>query len=181
MTDPSAAPLGTAGLVTLLTDRLLAGPSATAVLEEWCHERGLSAGGSRLCAVPVTAAARAPSAQQCERLGVGSPDLVRYRRVRLTCGAHVLSEAQNWYVPERLTPGMNRVLDTTATPFGRAVHALAPQRRNLSLERLWTQTAGRPSPATALFAIHAVLSTADGVPFCEVVETYRGAILADGG
>ncbi len=40
------------------------------------------------------------------------------------CGGHVLSEADNWYVPARLTPQMNRALDTSDTPFGAAVKAL---------------------------------------------------------
>jgi hypothetical protein len=58
--------------------------------------------------------------------------------VRLTCGDRVLSEADNWYVPARLTPEMNRVLDTTDTAFGRAVQPLNFRRRTLSAKLLWS-------------------------------------------
>jgi hypothetical protein len=37
-------------------------------------------------------------------LGVDPDEPVRFRRVPLKCGDHVLSEAENWYVPSRLTP-----------------------------------------------------------------------------
>ena len=47
------------------------------------------------------------------------------------CGSVVLSEADNWYVPSRLTPEMNRLLDTTDAPFGRVVQAVHFRRRTL--------------------------------------------------
>ena len=37
--------------------------------------------------------------------------------MRLKCGDHVLSEADNWYVKARLTPDMNHMLETTDTPL----------------------------------------------------------------
>jgi hypothetical protein len=51
-----------------------------------------------------------PSAEQLERLRVRDASEVQYRRVELRCGAHILSEADNWYVPGRLTPEMNALL-----------------------------------------------------------------------
>src|SRR5262249_23135272 len=60
----------------------------------------------------------------------------------LRCGELVLSEADNWYVPARLTPEMNRLLETTDTPFGVAVQSLHFQRHTLSAELLW-----QPFPA----------------------------------
>lgn len=180
MSDDTANRRSTAELVSLLTDRLLTGPSATAILEDWCRERGF-APEPVLLALPVEASHKAPTLLQCERLAVADAGIVRYRRVRLACGDIVLSEADNWYVPGRLTGAMNRVLDTTTTPFGRVVHPLAPSRHNLRLDVLWTPEAGEPGPETPLFAIHAVLSTANGTPFCEVTETYRGAVLARAG
>jgi hypothetical protein len=93
----------------------------------------------------------------------------------------VLSEADNWYVPSRLTAEMNATLDTTETPFGRVVRPLKPTRSNLGLRILWQPAGGQtPEPGDALFSVEAVLSTADGVPFCEVAETYTGAVLAEG-
>ncbi len=169
----------TARVIETLSARLLAAHSATAVLEAWCAERGL-ADDPHITAVRVPGIEKAPSALQRERLAVAANEPVRYRRVRLTCGGHVLSEADNWYVPSRLTPEMNAVLDETQTPFGRVVRPLAPTRRNLSVVTLWAAGEQRmPGPAEPLFAVEAVLS-ADGVPFCEVAETYTGAVLARG-
>jgi hypothetical protein len=66
---------------------------------------------------------------------------VRYRRVQLFCGDKLLSEADNWHVPVRLTPEMNRLLDQTDTPFGRAVKDLEFQRLTLTATVPW-----RPLP-----------------------------------
>ncbi len=40
-----------------------------------------------------------------------------YRHVRLRCGDRVLSEADNWYLPRKLTPRMNRLLETSDMAF----------------------------------------------------------------
>ncbi|HEX6509362.1 MAG TPA: hypothetical protein VF221_17170, partial [Chloroflexota bacterium] len=82
----------------------------------------------------VNGADQAPTDEQRRLLGVSATEPIRYRRVRLTCGDHVLSEADNWYVP----PEMNRLLDTTDTAFGRAVQALDFHRRTLSVKLLWS-------------------------------------------
>jgi chorismate-pyruvate lyase len=76
-----------------------------------------------------------PTDEQRQLLRVSATELVRYRRVRLICGDHVLSEADNWYVPARLTPEMNRLLDTTDIAFGRVVQPLKFRRRTLSASR----------------------------------------------
>jgi len=166
-------------LIETLSARLLAAPSATAVLEAWCAERGLSP-DPRIVAVRVPGPDKPPGPARRERLAVGPDEPVRYRRVRLTCGTHVLSEADNWYVPSRLTPAMNAALDGTQAPFGRVVRPLDPSRRNRSLTMLWRpERAGMPGPAEPLFSVEAVL-TAGGVPFCEVAETYTGAVLLQG-
>ncbi len=69
------------------------------------------------------------TAEQRARLGLGPDEQVRYRHVRLACGDRVLSEADNWYVPARLTPEMNAALEGSDAPFGRVVRPLAPVRR----------------------------------------------------
>lgn len=177
---PSDERAGTERLIETLSARLLAAHSATAVLEAWCAERGLAI-DPHLTAVRIPGPDKPLSGVQRERLAIGPDEAVRYRRVRLTCGDHVLSVADNWYVPSRLTPEMNTVLETTQTPFGRVVHPLAPSRRNLSLKMLWTPTdIEMPGPDRKLFYVEAVLSTAAGLPFCEVAETYTGAVLARG-
>ncbi len=178
--DKTQDEAGARAVIETLSARLLAAPSATAVLEAWCAERGLAT-DPRIVAVRVPGIDKLPSPTQRERLAVGPDEAVRYRRVRLTCGGHVLSEADNWYVPGRLTPEMNTALDATQAPFGTVVRPLKPSRRNLSLRMLWRPGEGTaPGPDAPLFAVEAVLSTG-GVPFCEVAETYTGAVLAQGG
>ena len=112
--------------------------------------------------------------------GLAPDEPVRYRRVRLACGVHVLSEADNWYVPGRLTPAMNAALDETDAPFGRVVRPLEPTRRNVALRPLRDPDAPPPGPDDPLFEIDAVLATGAGLPFCEVAETYLGAVLGRG-
>jgi hypothetical protein len=119
---------------------------------------------------------------------------VKFRHVELACGSHVLSEADNWYVPSRLTPEMNRLLETTDTPFGRAVQDLKPFRQTFEVQLLWkplpdgwelgAPAQDRPdqpmSMPTALFEHRALLFTPDQRPFSEVDETYRRDVLAFG-
>jgi hypothetical protein len=66
---------------------------------------------ARIIAERVKDADKQATAEQLQLLGVSPSVAVRYRRVRLRCGAYVLSEADNWYVPARLTDDMNRLLD----------------------------------------------------------------------
>src|SRR5215212_1678516 len=92
----------------------------------------------KIVARRVPGVRKEPSAEQLQRLRVLDPSELQYRRVELRCGAHVLSQADNWYVPGRLTPEMNEVLETTDTPFGKAVQALHPYRRTIAVTMLWT-------------------------------------------
>ena len=88
---------------------------------------------------------------------------------------------------------MNRLLETTTTPFGKAVQDLQPYRRTFAATVLWHPVpegwetrplAAMPQDATktlaipeALFEHRAVLYTKDGKPFSEVDEVYRRALL----
>jgi len=179
-------------LLQSINGEILTGSSATRTLEEWC-------GGHRMAADPKIVATRVsgirkePSAEQLQRLAVHDPSEVRYRRVELRCGAHLLSQADNWYVPGRLTAEMNAALETTDTPFGKAVQPLHPYRRTFSatmlwspLPRGWEQQPRSQFPShrrmlvipRELFQHRAVLYTTDHVPFSEVVETYQSELLA---
>lgn len=188
-------------LLQTLNAELLSNDSATATLDHWCDTHKLAA-PARIVAERVTGADEAPTPEQRQTLGVSATEPVRFRRVRLKCGEHVLSEAENWYVPSRLAPDMNRVLETTDTPFGRVVKPLNFRRHTLSAKLLWSPlpkdwemrgaseqgalAAGISGNATdgALRIPHevlrhrAVLMLPDGTPFSEVVETYTGDVLA---
>jgi chorismate-pyruvate lyase len=168
---------------------LLTNPSATVVLQDWCREHHL-APQPRLVAHRVATEAKPLTSAQREDLQIGPDVQVRYRRVELVCGSDVLSVADNWYVPDRLTPEMNRELDSTDTPFGRVVAALHFTRRNLEDRLLWSPLPPdwdmRKLPPAGSVPIsfpfellrhRAVLSRADGTPFSEVIETYTNSLL----
>jgi len=181
----------TLALLETLNADLLSHDSATLTLERWCGVHHLAT-PARIVAERVKGVERPPSPEQRLELGVTPTEPVRYRHVRLRCGAVVLSEADNWYVPGRLTPAMNALLDTTDTPFGRVVQDLHFHRRTLSSTLLWSPLPEgwetNPSAArggTAQLRVpsevlehRAVLTLPDGTPFSEVVETYTGNVLS---
>ncbi|MGW8393272.1 hypothetical protein [Pseudoduganella sp. HUAS MS19] len=155
-------------LAQKLSSGILASSSATLTLEKWCADHAMAA-EPRIVARLVRGADKPASAETLARLGVTGAD-VKYRRVQLYCGPHLFSEADNWYIPSRLAPEMNRLLDETDTPFGKAVLPLAPYRRTFSSTML-------RSPA-ALFEHRAVLYSASHQPIAEVRETYQRGVLA---
>lgn len=168
---------------------LLSHDSATAVLQQFCARHGPYPGLKITARVEHGPAKPAGAAEQRD-LGVGPQTPLRYRRVALMCGETVLSRADNWYRPDRLTAEMNRQLDETDTPFGRAVAALGYHRRTLAARLLveplppgWEnqppEAYAQPFVAPSQILEHrAVLTTPDGAPFSLVVETYSGALLA---
>jgi hypothetical protein len=188
--DTFVARVEALALLQSLNADLLSHDSATATLERWCTVHRL-ASPPRIVAERVTLD-KPPTPEQRKDLDVAPTESVRYRRVRLMCGAQALSEADNWYVPGRLTPEMNRVLDTTDTPFGKAVQALHFQRHILSSTLLWRplpdgwelgeHPCGGGAPAlempSQLLQHRALLSLPDGTPISEVVETYTDKLLS---
>lgn len=175
-------------LLQTLNADLLGHDSATLALERWCGAHHL-APEPRIRAELVRGQDKAADATVRRDLAVAPEEPVRHRRVRLSCGGRVLSEADNWYVPSRLDAEMNRLLDDTDTPFGRAVLALGFARHTLSAELLWQplppgwelgaappdQPGTLPVPDEVL-RHRAVLTRRDGTPFSEVVETYQRAM-----
>lgn len=153
-----------------LNARLLAGPTATGVLQQWCDEHDV---GAKVRAEVRRRAVRAPDAAQRARLAVSADEPVAYRHVRLSCGKWLLSEAENWYVPSRLTPAMNAALAGGDTPFGAAIAALSPRRTGLGAELFWRDG---PMPE-ALFRHRALVLDSAGRPLAEVVETYQADAL----
>lgn len=171
-------------LVETLNAELLSHPSATLTLERWCGAHRL-AKEPKVSAHLVRGEEKQITAEDRQRLSIAADEPVRYRRVKLFCGSKLLSEADNWYVPSRLTPEMNRLLDETDTPFGRAVKDLEFQRQTLKSTTLWQPLpkgweleAARPDEAGSLaipdhvLEHRAILHTKARIPFSIVVETY---------
>jgi chorismate-pyruvate lyase len=177
-------------LLQTLNADLLSHPSATLTLERWC-------GAHRLAAAPTVIARRdrkadKPLPEDLRRaLGIGADTPVRYRRVQLACGGRVLSEADNWYLPGRLTAAMNHALDQGDTPFGKVVAPLHFRRHTLSAQLLWSplpqgwEMHGLPAATEQPLALphhllqhRALLEDAQGRPFSALVETYTEQVLA---
>jgi chorismate-pyruvate lyase len=178
-------------LLQTLNVELLSHDSATATLERWCDSHRLAT-PPRIVAQRVPGADRPASEALRRELGATPDEPVRYRHVKLMCGTVLLSEADNWYLPGRLTLEMNRLLDTSDTPFGRVVQALNFQRHTISAQLLWSplpegwemnpagvaRGAGKLRMPAAVLQHRALLTLPDGTPFSEVVETYCGNVLA---
>jgi len=181
-------------LIETLNARLLcASCTATETLEKWCADHKM-ARDPVVHARRIRGAEKPVSPEQRQRLQVGPEEEIAYRHVELTCGDHVLAEADNWYVPRRVGAEINHVLTTTDTPFGRAVRSLHPIRKNLSVEMLWrplpegwemeAPQPDRPGEALAmpwqLFQHRALIYNGTQEPFSEVREIFTGDVLAFG-
>jgi len=97
--------------------------------------------------------------------------------VQLKCGDHILSEAENWYVPSRLTSAMNAALDGSDEPFGKVIRPLSPRRQTLALARHWSPIADKTVSSapcdTPVFSHEAMVLDGDGKPLALVAEHYR--------
>ena len=161
---------------------LLTHPSATLALEDWCATHHLADS-------PVVTARKmsvagpddVPSGVRAD-LGASATQRVLHRQVQLVCGGHVLSVADNWYVPDRLPAQMNATLEQTDTSFGHVVAPLHFSRTRLEFTRLWSPWPGPVSAGTlvvpaAIIRQRGVLRDEHGQPFSEVVETYTDQAL----
>ncbi|MFC5742728.1 hypothetical protein [Dyella tabacisoli] len=189
--DDSFSRLKALALLQSLNADLLSHPSATLTLERWCGTHRL-APEAKIVAHRIKGDDKPLPDGAREQLAIGIDEPVRYRRVQLVCGERVLSEADNWYVPARLTDDMNRQLDHSDVPFGRVVQALKFRRQTLSAELLWSplpegwEMSGILPPATGralavpeqVLRHRALLYTQDNQPFSLVVETYTSGVLA---
>ena len=188
--DPYSRMKAMAMLQSLNAD-LLSHPSATLTLERWCGTHHLAHDAKVVARVVKGADKPLPDGAR-EQLGIGADEPVRYRQVQLVCGGLVLSEADNWYVPSRLSEAMNRELDESDTPFGKVVQALHFRRQTLAAELLWSPLpagwdAGVPLPPATRHPLdipahvlqhRAVLVSGDNHPFSLVVESYTANVLA---
>jgi hypothetical protein len=177
-------------LIQTFNADLLSHDSATLTLEHWCADHRL-ADPPRIFARRLRDKVKPLPDELRVRLAVEPSEPVAYRHVQLACGEHVLSEADNWYVPARLTTAMNERLDATDEPFGKVVAALGFQRRTIAVEVLWSplpehweMTDAAREPASLLQIPHevlrheAVLYSSTQVPFSVVRETYTSDLFA---
>lgn len=135
--------------------------SATAVLQAHCATHAMTA-------LRVDETAKRPPRTIRKRLRIHRAEPVRYRHVRLMCGAILFSDADNWYVPGRLTPAMNAALDTSDVPFGKVIAPLKARR---------TIIRAKEGDRTAFLTVTAVLTSQSGVPLSGVIERYQAAVL----
>lgn len=157
-----------------LQARLATGESATAILQQWCAARR-PAEPAVITAERDPRVSKPPGGEARRLLRARRDEAIRYRHVRLKCGARVLSEADNWYLPSRLTPEMNQRLDATDAPFGAVVAPLGFHRRILASEFI----SARAGTGHVL-RVEALLITAAGAPFSVVVETYAAELTNPG-
>jgi chorismate-pyruvate lyase len=174
-------------LLQTLNADLLSHDSATLTLERWCADHHL-AEPARVVARLARDAVKPVPDELRSRLAVDAGEPLQYRHVQLVCGEHVLSEADNWYVPSRLSADMNQRLHDSDEPFGKVVQALGFQRRTLSAQSLWSplppswemsaanvdRTPMRIPPA--VLRHQAILYTSAQVPFSVLVETYTNQL-----
>ncbi len=174
-------------LLQTLNADLLSNDSATLTLERWCADHDL-AKPARVVARHAREALKPIPDDLRARLAVDAGEPIAYRHVQLMCGEHALSEADNWYVPSRLSAEMNHLLDTTDESFGKVVKPLGLERHTLSAVTLWSplQTGWEMSASaadheplsipSAVLRHEAILYTSAQVPFSAVVETYTNQL-----
>jgi hypothetical protein len=189
--DTFVARVAALAIVEILNATVLAARSATFTLDKWCADHKLC-GETTIRARLVRDIDKPAMHEQRRRLQIDETEPVKFRHVELRCGDRILSEADNWYVPSRLTAEMNRQLETTDAPFGRVVADLKPFRQTFAAEMLWKPlddgweqrppTADHPQQALAIppkiFEHRALLYAADLKPISEVDETYTSENLA---
>lgn len=177
-------------LIETFNAELLSHASATATLEKWCGDHGL-AREAKITAALERGVEKPLDGDGRQLLAVQPEEPLRYRHVRLVCGDKLLSEADNWYVPGRLTPDMNRLLNETDTPFGKAIRDLNFRRETLSARLLWLplpehwETQALPESGGQdkleapgqILEHRALLRKPDGTPLALVAETYASGVL----
>lgn len=192
-----------ASLINQMENRLLAENSATQTLEHWLTEHKLLGRAETLRAERVASPARPCPPDLLSALDIpGKPagQSLGYRKIRLMGNTQTYSEAENWFVADRLSKPMTDALEQTDTPFGRVVSPLRFTRQLLRRETLWSplpdlwEMQGQSTHDTAqnapqgkalalpphLFRHVALLRTHAGTPFSLVVETYTPQAFAFG-
>ena len=187
------ARLEAAALLQTLNVELLTNDNTERTLGAWCVSHRLSTRPT-IATERVSDAEEIPTEVQRKMLAASTKDSVRHIKVRVLCGSVVLLEADNWYLPARISPQWNASIERTEWPLEAAVQTGHFRRRILSASLLWPplpelkelasgEAQGRaqsgavqPLPARVL-AHHLLVLLPDGAPFGEVEENYTGGVL----
>ena len=126
-------------------------------------------------------------------LAIQAGELLRYRRVVLKWGHTAVSEAENWYLPDRLPPLLRWQMRHSNQPFGQIIHPLQPRRSTIqryinddlelstSRNEEWINAPKIPPEFSPLqdFALHirAIMTTGTGMFIAELREHYRKSLL----
>jgi len=158
-----------------LVAALLETSSATATLAAWSRQRGWD---DRIVAYKLGADTRPAPGRIAALLDTPEGEIVGYRKVALASGDRVLSRADNWFTPGRLSSGVNAGLDASQTPFGRLVSRMSPTRRVISADRLWAPPhEAAPAEVFRLFAVVSGVTDAGLRPLAVVNETYQAVMV----
>jgi chorismate-pyruvate lyase len=166
--------------------------TATDAVTAWCR-RHLPGSGDAL-SVAVLHDREAAVEDYDGALSLAPGETLHCRRVLLKWGSLVISEAENWYVPQRLPAAMLEEIRRGRRPFGAVVAALAPRRTLIAVHtgevllhggeavaRIRAQLIGaRVFSAPAAFALHVTaVMAASGIALAELREHYRRELLAE--
>lgn len=149
-------------------DRLERHATASAALAEWCAARFPDRTGP-LCATVIEDRELPPADPAPLPRDPGAP--MRYRRVRLDWGGMMVSQAENWYLPDRLPDGIAACLLDSTIPFGVLLAPFAPLRRAI-------RTRFPDLPDVAL-EVQAVMSLPGRGDVALVRELYSRALLPE--
>lgn len=161
--------LKAASALSQLHRDLLENQSATLALEQWCRLRKITSRPPAVDGTSSTLALRTEERPErdditAQQIHVGGHeqhilsgdelgllalhlhDSLTYRHVHLMFDGAIVSKAENWYVASRLDPGMDEILTTTNTPFGKVVKPLHCRRITVS-SRCWLPTSFSSSSA----------------------------------
>jgi hypothetical protein len=177
-------------LLQTLNADLLSHDSATQTLERWCGDHRL-ASPPRSSRSGCRASSRRPHPQQRAELQVGPTEQVRYRRVRLRCGALVLVGSRQLVCAVAIDGADERpagvhqhaVWQSCAAAAFSAPHlvryaAMAAAAQGWEMQRAASGDATPFQVPDKVLEHRAVLVSPDGMPISEVVETYTGNVLA---
>lgn len=145
--------------------------TATLALNHWCA--GKLPGALSLHAQVLQDVAIPPQAHDGQ-LVTAPEETLRHRRVCLNWGNTTVSEADNWYLPDRLPRAMREQLERSTVPFGQVVMDLRPVRTRISQTK---EEPGEGGSSRFILHVTALMCMADGTPIAEVREHYRRELL----